>query len=389
MAQARDPARIALVIYLDHAATTPMRPGVWDAMAPYTDLEFGNSSGIHLVSRRAKNALEEARERIAAAIGAGTLEIVLTSGGTESDNLAIKGAVFNESARRGLVTVATEHEAVLETGDFLRRIGMPVTVVGVDPEGRVDVEDLVSNIDDGTAIVSVMLLNNETGVVQDLARIVAAVKARDPEVLVHTDAVQAFASEPIDVAALGVDLMSLAAHKFGGPKGVGVLYVREGTALEPVQHGGGQELGRRSGTHDVGRAVGMAMAMDLALQGREDFGHRVGQIRGDLEKRLIAGVEGMVVNTPEHGRSPHHLNVRFPGVLNETLLVRMDLAGVAASAGSACQSGASEVSHVLEAMGLTPGQARESVRFSFGWPSTMMEAEEAAAIVTDLVEKLR
>jgi cysteine desulfurase len=377
------------VIYLDHAATTPMRPGVWDAMAPYTDVEFGNSSGIHRISRRAKNALEEARERIAAGIGAGTLEIVFTSGGTEADNLALKGAVFNESPRRGVVTVAAEHEAVLETGDFLRRMGMPVTVVGVDTEGRVDPKRLVAAIDHETAVVSVMLLNNETGVVQDLKSIVDAVKARDPEVLVHTDAVQAFSSEPIDVAALGVDLMSLAAHKFGGPKGVGLLYVREGTVLEPVQHGGGQELGRRSGTHDVGRVVGMAMAMAMASEDRDDFRHRVSQIRDDFEKRLTAGIEGLVVNTPEERRSPHHLNVRFPGVLNETLLVRMDLAGIAASAGSACQSGASEVSHVLEAMGLTPAEARESVRFSFGWPSTTDEAEQAAEIVTNLVGQLR
>ncbi|MDP9495405.1 MAG: cysteine desulfurase [Actinomycetota bacterium] len=377
------------MIYLDHAATTPMRPGVWDAMRPYTDVEFGNSSGIHSVSRRAKNALEEARETIAAAIGAHTLEIVLTSGGTESDNLALKGAVYNGSPRRGVVTVATEHEAVLETSDFVKRMGMPVTLVGVDGQGRVDIDRLVAAMDPETAIVSVMVLNNETGVIQDLAAISAAVKSRDPEVLVHTDAVQAFCSEPIDVSTLGVDLMSLTAHKFGGPKGVGLLYVRDGTTLEPVQHGGGQELGRRSGTHDVGQVVGMAMAMEMALGNREDFRHRVSQIRDDFEKRLTAGIEALVVNTPENRRSPQHLNVRFPGVLNETLLVRMDLSGIAASAGSACQSGASEVSHVLEAMGLTPGQARESVRFSFGWPSTFEEADEAAEIVADLVGQLR
>jgi cysteine desulfurase len=377
------------VIYLDHAATTPTRPGVWDAMAPYTDAEYGNSSGIHGVSRRAKDALEEARERIAAQIGADTLEIVFTSGGTESDNLAIKGAVFSESPRHGVVTVATEHEAVLETSDFVRRLGMPVTLVGVDHGGQLDLDQLLAAIDGETAIVSTMLVNNETGVIQDVAAIARAVKARDPEVLVHTDAVQAFGSEPIDVRTLGVDLMSLAAHKFGGPKGAGILYVREGTLLEPVQHGGGQELGRRSGTHDVGRAVGMAMAMDLAGDAREAFQHQVGQIRDDFEKRLTAGVEGLVVNTPEERRSPHHLNVRFPGVLNETLLVRMDLAGVAASAGSACQSGASEVSHVLEAMGLAPNHARESIRFSFGWTSTLEAADEAAEIVIDLVGQLR
>jgi cysteine desulfurase len=377
------------VIYLDHAATTPMRPGVWDVMAPYADIEFGNSSGIHGVSRRAKDALEEARERIATQIGADTLEVVFTSGGTEADNLAIKGAVFSESSRQGVVTVATEHEAVLETSDFVSRLGMPITLVGVDNEGRVDLDRLMEAINGDTAIVSTMLVNNETGVIHDVAAIARAVRTRDPEVLVHTDAVQAFGSEPIDVRTLGVDLMSLAAHKFGGPKGAGILYVREGTLLEPVQHGGGQELGRRSGTHDVGRAVGMAMAMDLAASDREDFRHRVSQIRDDFEKRLSAGFEGLVVNTPEQPRSPHHLNVRFPGVLNETLLVRMDLAGVAASAGSACQSGASEVSHVLEAMGLTPSEARESIRFSLGWTSTIEEVQEAAEIVTGLAGRLR
>jgi cysteine desulfurase len=207
--------------------------------------------------------------------------------------------------------------------------------------------------------------------------------------LVHTDAVQAFATEPIDVGDLGVDLMTIAGHKFGGPKGVGILYVREGVDLEPVLHGGGQELGRRSGTHDVGRAVGMAMAMESARAGREQFRSEICQVRDDFEKRLTAGIGDLVVNTPVRARSPHHLNVRFPGIRNETLLLRMDMAGVAASAGSACQSGAAQVSHVLEAMGLAPSQARESVRFSFGWTNTLEESEEAAAIVVDLVEKLR
>ena len=377
------------MIYLDHAATTPMRPGVFEAMQPYAEVEFGNSSGIHRVSRRAKNALEEARERIAASIGASTLEIVLTSGGSESDNLALKGPVLGNRQRRGVVTVATEHEAVLDTADFLRRTGAPVTVVGVDGAGQADLGRLIAALDEQTALVSVMLVNNETGAIHDLPRISRAVKEVNPEVLIHTDAVQAFASQVVDVDALGVDLMSVTAHKFGGPKGAGFLYVREGTALEPLIHGGGQELGRRSGTPDVGRVVGMAMAMEMAKAGRDQFRSEIGQVRDDFEKRLSAGVEELVVNTPENRRSPQHLNVRFPGVLNETLLVRMDLAGIAASAGSACQSGAAQVSHVLEAMGLTPSEARESIRFSFGWPSTIDESEEAAEIVVDLVEKLR
>jgi len=377
------------VIYLDHAATTPMRPGVWDAMGPYSDDVFGNSSGVHEVSRRAKNALEEARERIAAAIGAGPREIVLTSGGTESDNLALKGSALNGNPRRGVVTVATEHEAVLETTDFLRRLGVPTAVVAVDDNGAVDLDALLDAVDANTAVLSVMYLNNETGVIQDLPRIVSAVREREPDVLIHTDAVQAFSSEEIDVDALGVDLVTVTGHKFGGPKGVGILYVREGTPLEPVLHGGGQELGRRSGTHDVAGAVGLATAMEAAVADRARFRSQVGQVRDDFEKRIVAGVPDSVVNTPESTRSSHHLNVRFPGVRNEALLMRLDRAGVAASAGSACQSGASEVSHVLEGMGLTPDQARESVRFSFGWNSTTDEAMDAAEILLGLVEELR
>jgi cysteine desulfurase len=377
------------LIYLDHAATTPMRPGVWEAMQPFARDTFGNSSGVHEVSRRAKNALEEARERVAAAIGATPRAIVLTTGGTESDNLALKGSSLNASPRRGVVTVATEHEAVLETIDFLGRLGTPATVVGVDGRCMVDVDTLLDAVDANTSVVSVMYLNNETGAVQDVAALRAAVEERDPDVLFHSDAVQAFSSEDVDVDHLGVDLLTLTAHKFGGPKGAGLLYVREGTPLEPLLHGGGQELGRRSGTHDVAGAVGLAHAMETAVTDRPRFRAEVAGIRDDFEKRITAGIPDSVINTPEANRSSHHLNVRFPGVRNETLLMRLDRAGVAASAGSACQSGASEVSHVLEAMGLSPQEARESVRFSFGWNTTPDEAVEAAEIVVGLVEELR
>jgi cysteine desulfurase len=377
------------MIYLDHAATTPMRPGVWDAMAPYAADRFGNSSGIHEVSRRAKNVLEEARERVAALIGAGPTEIVFTSGGTESDNLALKGSVFGVSPRDGVVTVASEHEAILETADFLGRLGHPVEVVGVDPDGRVSVDRLLSVVRPMTAVVSVMMVNNETGVVQDVAGLAAAVKEADPGVLFHTDAVQAFASEDVDVDRVGVDLMTISAHKFGGPKGVGLLYVREGTILEPLFHGGGQELGRRSGTHDVAGAVGLATSMEMAFDDRARFRSVVGGVREDFEKRALAVIDDAMVNGAGAPRSPHHLNLRIPGVRNETLLVRLDREGVAASAGSACQSGAATVSHVLEAMGLTAAQARESLRFSFGWTSTLDESEEASAILVDLVGALR
>ncbi len=377
------------MIYLDHAATTPMRPEVWEAMRPFATENFGNSSGVHDVSRRAKNALEEARERIAASIGAGPREIVLTSGGTESDNLALKGTVFSSSPRRGVVTVATEHEAVLETASFLGRLGVPTDVVRVDGFGNVDLDALVDAVDANTAVVSVMMVNNETGATEDIARVVEAIRGHEPEALIHSDAVQAYSGQVVDVDRLGLDMLTISGHKFGGPKGAGLLYVREGTPLEPLMHGGGQELGRRSGTHDVAGAVGLAVAMEIAAADRQRYRSQVGQIRDDFEKRLTAGIDDLVVNTPVGSRSAQHLNMRFPGVRNETLLLRLDRAGVAASAGSACQSGAPEGSHVLEALGLAPEQARESIRFSFGWDSTLDEAVEAAEIVIDLVGELR
>lgn len=366
-----------------------MRPEVWEAMAPYAIDSFGNSSGIHGVSRRAKNALEDARERIAAILGCAPNEIVLTSGGTESDNLALIGAAFNSSNRSEVVVGASEHEAVLEAGDFLHRHGSRVHIVDVDRAGRVDKTALLKALTRSTSVVSLMLVNNETGTINDIGALSHAVKETDPEILVHTDAVQAFGSMKFDVGQLGVDMLSLTAHKFGGPKGAGLLYVREGTALEPLIHGGGQELGRRSGTHDVAAAVGLATAMDLAAADRDRFVGEVGGVRDRFAQQVIATVPDAIVNTPDSNRSPHHFNVRFPGVRNEALLMRLDRAGVAASAGSACQSGAASVSHVLEAMGLSADQARESVRFSFGWTSTRAEADEAAGTVVDLVGKLR
>ena len=366
-----------------------MRPGVWEAMATHAIDSFGNSSGVHGVSRRAKNALEEAREKIAGILGCGPMEIVFTSGGTESDNLALTGAVFSGSDRSDVIVGATEHEAVLETADFLSRRGSRVHIAGADRSGRVGASAILPFLTPSTSVVSLMLVNNETGAVNDVAAVSHAVKAADPDVRVHTDAVQAFGCMKFDVAQLGVDMLSLTAHKFGGPKGAGLLYVREGTQLEPLIHGGGQELGRRSGTHDVAGAVGLATAMELATADRDRFVGEVGGIRDSFGAHVTDAVPDAVVNTPASERSPHHFNVRFPGVRNEALLMRLDRAGVAASAGSACQSGAATVSHVLEAMGLSATEARESVRFSFGWTSTRAEADRAGKIVVDLVGELR
>ncbi|HEX6947145.1 MAG TPA: cysteine desulfurase family protein [Acidimicrobiia bacterium] len=375
------------MIYLDHAATTPMRPGVWDAMAPFAGERFGNPSGIHGVSRRAKDALEEARERVAARLGAKPSEIVFTSGGTESDNLAIKGAAMSGGSRRGVVTVATEHEAVLSSVEFLERLGHPVRRVGVDHNGLVDPQELVDAIDETTAVVSVMAVNNETGVTQDVVRLARLVAEQRPAVLFHTDAIQAHPTPGLLTDDL--HLLSLSAHKFGGPKGSGVLFVRDGVRLEPVIHGGGQEAGRRSGTTDVAAAVGFATALDLAAEDHSRFVATVGGIRDDFEKLVADAIPDLVINGGDAPRSPQHSNLRIPGVRNESLLIRLDRAGVAASAGSACQSGAPSVSHVLAAMGLTREQVRESVRFSFGWTTTQDEAREAAGILVDAVEALR
>ncbi|HEU4751105.1 MAG TPA: cysteine desulfurase family protein [Acidimicrobiia bacterium] len=371
------------MLYLDHAATTPVRPAVAEAMAPFLGDRFGNSSGSHEVSRRAKNALEEARERAAFLIGARPQEIVFTGGGTESDNLALKGAALSGGTRGGVVTAATEHEAVLETVDFLSRFGCPTRIVGVDRHGLVDSDALAAAVTNETALVSVMAANNETGTVQPLGPLVAAVKAANPHTHFHTDAVQAFAALDIDVDDWGVDLLSLSAHKFGGPQGVGVLYVRSGVLLEPVLHGGGQELGRRSGTHNVAGAVGMGTAMELAVADRVRFRRDTAEARRRFEAKLSDRAERTV---PEELTLPQHSHLRFGQINNETLLVLLDRVGVAASAGSACASGAATVSHVLEAMGLTPDEARRSLRFSFGWTSSIEDSEQAAELVLEALK---
>ena len=378
------------MLYLDHAATTVMRPEARAAMEPFLGAEFGNPSGVHGVSRTAKNAVEEARERAAALLGADRpLEIVFTAGGTEADNLAVAGSALVEGRRGGIVTTAIEHEAVLDTARFCARLGCPVVVVGVDGSGQVAPEEVAAAVGEETAIVSVMLANNETGVMQPVRKIGEAVKGHWSDVVVHTDAVQAFASEPVTVPETGADLIVLAAHKFGGPKGIGLLYVRDGLALEPVIHGGGQELGRRSGTHNVAGIVGMVAAMEAAAADRSGFRQRVGGARDRFEAGLRRHFPDIEVNAPVDSRLPQHAHVRIPGVAAETLLVRLDQAGVAAAAGSACQSGAVEVSHVLTAMGMEAGQAAECVRFSFGWSNTPEDGDVAAERVGAIVQALR
>ena len=377
------------MIYLDHAATTPVRPEAVAAMEPFWADAFGNPSGIHAASRRAKNAVEAARELAAELLGAPDPGcVVFTGGGTESDNLGVAGPVLAGGRGGGVVTTAIEHEAVLETARFLERLGSPGTVVDPEPDGRVSAGAVAGAVDDRTTVVSVMAANNETGAIQPVAEIAAAVREASPDAVVHSDAVQAFVSEDVTLDGLGVDLLTIASHKMGGPKGVGVLVVRDGIPLEPVLHGGGQEAGRRSGTHDVAGIVGMVAAMEAAVADRLRLRTDLAALRKEFEETIRAAVPDLEVTAEDH-RLVQHSHVRLPGVRAETLLIRLDAAGVAASAGSACQSGAVATSHVLAAMGMTPEAAAETVRFTFGWTTTPDEAAEAGRIVGELAGALR
>ncbi len=377
-------------LYLDHAATTPLRPGVAEAMAPYLGEVYGNPSGVHGVSRRAKNAMEEARERVAALLGAARpLDVVFTSGGTESDNLAIAGAALSPTRGGPAVVTAVEHEAVLAAARFVARMGRQAVVVPVGPTGVVAPDDVLEAISDRTAVVSVMAANNETGARQPVRKVAEAVKSAVPRALVHTDAVQAFCSDPVTVAETGADLITLAGHKLGGPKGIGLLVVPAGVDLEPVVHGGGQELGLRSGTPNVAGIVGMAAAMEAAAADRERFVVEVGGARDGFERRLAELVPDVVLTVTGEDRIPQIAHVRIPGVAADTLLVRLDEAGVAASAGSACSSGAVRSSHVLRAMGMAGAEAAECVRFSFGWPDRPADGPAAAEEVAAVIGALR
>lgn len=370
------------MLYLDHAATTPMRPEAWAAMERVRGT-YGNPSGVHEISRAAKNELENARERAAGLLGAGRpSEIVFTAGGSEADNLAVIGTALAGGRPAHVVISAVEHKAVLESARFVERMGGRVSIVPVDSSGAVDPAQVGAAVEDDTALVSIMLANNETGALQPVEEIVAAVDAANPATLVHTDAVQAFISESVDVGIFGVDLLSLAAHKFGGPKGVGLLYVRDGVRLEPVVHGGSQEMGRRAGTQNPMGAAGMVAAMEATIADRPSFHRRVAAARDAFEQQLAAAIPDLRVNGPAD-RLVQHSHLGFPGQSSETLLIRFDQAGLAAAAGSACQSGAVEVSHVLAAMGMSERHAAESVRFSFGWTSQPEDADLAAKIVIE------
>ena len=378
--------------YLDYAATTPMYPEAAAAMRPFQSETFGNPSGAHAAARAAKTALEEAREQIASVLGAEPSEIVLTGGGTEADNLAVKGAA--RAARDagqgdGVVTTAFEHKGVLAPCDRLARDGFRVTRVRVDSDGIVDLDALEAALDDRTVVVSVMLVNNEVGTIQPLADVARLVRARSPRAVLHTDAVQAVPWLNVAEETAAADLVSVSAHKFGGPKGVGALVRRGNVPIEPLIEGGGQEWGLRSGTANVAGAVGMAEALRVTARRRADEVARIRPLRDRLAAGLAERVPGSFVNGDVARKIAGNCHVGFPGVEAETLLVALDRDGLCAAAGSSCTSGATEPSHVLEAMGVPRDAALASIRLSLGYASTAADVDTALDLIPRAVEQLR
>ena len=375
-------------VYLDNNATTPLAPEVFEAMKPYLLEDYGNASSIHWYGQRARNAVEKARQQVAKLINARPGEVIFTSGGTESDNAAIFGIV--QAARVAaphVVTTAIEHHAVLNTAQALEKRGVSVTYLRVDAGGVVDPEEVKRAIRPETVLISVMHANNEIGAIQPLAEIGAI--AREHDIYFHSDAVQAVGKIPVDVEKLGVDLLSLSAHKLNGPKGVGAMYIRKGAILKPLLYGGHHERDRRPGTENVPGIVGLGMAAELALACLEENAQQVAALRDRLERGILEQVPRVSVNGDAQRRLPNTSNLCFDYVEGEGFVIAMDLKGIACSTGAACSSGAVEPSHVLSALGRTPDQARSSIRFSLGRYNTVEDIDFALATLPAVVERLR
>ena len=360
------------MIYLDEAATTPLKRDVLAAMGPFLGPEFGNPSSHHEVGEAALRALDQARADIAGVLGARPGEITFTSGGTESDNAAVKGIALAEGRGRHVVVSAIEHPAVLESAAFLGRTGFEVTTLGVDRDGLVDPDELATALRDDTTLVSIQLANNEVGTIQSLTELTALTRERD--VPFHTDAVQAAGWLDLDVDRLGVQAMSISGHKLGAPKGVGVLYVRRRTPFEPLIHGGGQESGRRSGTENVAGAVGVAAALRLASGPADEVVKR----RDTFIARVESGISGAVLTGHRTDRLPGSASFVFPGTSGESILLDLERRGIVCSSGSACAAGSDEPSHVLTAMGYDREVAQTAVRFTFGRSITEDDLTAAA-----------
>lgn len=376
--------------YLDHAATTPLRAEVRDAMAPYLEDAFGNPSSLHSEGRRARTALEDARGRIAGCLAVSPSTIRFVRGGTESDNLAVLGRAdrARDAGRRPLVVIsAVEHRAVLQAAAAVERQEGEVVRLGVDPKGRIDEGALDEVLDREPDLVSVMWVNNEVGIRLPMAKVAA--RCREAGVRLHTDAVQAVGKVPVDLEEVPVDFLTATGHKLYGPKGTAILYCREGAHLSPRLHGGGQERGLRPGTQDVAGAVGLAVAMELAFQEREEEAARLAGLRDELEDRIREGLPGTRVHGKDAPRAPHISNVGIPEVELDSLLVALDLEGIAASSGSACSSGAVRASHVLTALYGDEIGSMATLRFSLGRSTDRETIRAAAAVTTRSVNRVR
>lgn len=375
-------------VYLDHCATTPLHPEVLKAMLPFLRDAFGNPSSAHAPGRTAREAVEEARGRVADLIGARPAEIVFTSGGTEADNLAIQGIARARRDRGNhIVTSAIEHHAVTRTCEYLARNGFTITYLPVDRHGVVNPEDVRRALTDKTILVTIMHSNNEVGTIEPISEIGKMVAERG--VTFHTDAVQSVGKVPLDVKELQVDLLSIAAHKLYGPKGIGALYIKEGTKIEPILYGGEQENGIRSGTENVAFIAGLGMACEVARRTVSASMKRIRKLRDALQKRISASIQDLTINGHPASRLPGVLSISVPGIAAELIVRNLDARGIAVSAGSACTSHSVEISHVLSAMGLSKDIAQGTVRMSLGIKNMPDEIEYAATSFIDVAGKLK
>jgi cysteine desulfurase len=376
-------------IYLDNAATTPVRPEVFEAMRPFFGPKFGNPSSIHSFGREARTALDEARERLANCIGAHPDEVSFNSCGTEGDNTAVLclWRARRASGRNAVVTTPIEHKAVLESAHEVAHEGGEERLLDVDSNGVVVDASFDALVRDDVAVTSVMWVNNETGVIQDIPAL--AQRAKQRGVTFHTDAVQAFGKVPVDARTQAFDLLSITGHKIGAPKGIGALFIRRGTVFEALIRGGSQDRGRRAGTENVAYVVGLATAAELAVAEREEHWARTEHMRDRLQGLLLAAIPDAVVHSRGARRAPHVLNISIPGNDNESMLIALDLRGVACSGGSACQSGSLTPSHVLAAMGVEPSLAGAAIRMSFGHINTEADVDRVAELFPKLVARAR
>tara|TARA_Y100001970_G_scaffold28717_2_gene35315 strand:+ start:93362 stop:94540 length:1179 start_codon:yes stop_codon:yes gene_type:complete len=381
-------------IYMDHGATTPMRSEVLEAMMPYFTESFGNPSSIYTLAQETRNAVEESRRFVAHSIGSRASEICFTSGGTEADNAAIKGVAMSmKNLGNHIITTSIEHHAVLHTCHQMEQFGFDVTYIPVDDKGFVSAKDILDAITDKTILISVMLANNEIGTIQPIKEIAEKIREYSDKngktIVFHTDAVQAVGHLPVDVKDLGVDMLSISGHKFYGPRGVGALYIKRGTPFEPLIIGGGQERQRRSGTENVPGIVGLSKALELSVKEMELESSRQIKIRNHIFDYLKKNVDDLLINGDQINRLPNNVNISFPGIEGESILLALDLGGVSASSGSACSAASIEPSHVLLAIGRSAEQARGTIRITIGRTTTNEDVQYMLNLLPNIVNKLK